>query len=334
MKTLCAVKSELSFPHSKDGFVSGEYLAEKCGISRQAVWKAVRSLRLRGAKIESVTNRGYRLVGSAGIISEDDVRLLLGKNIDANIIVYETIDSTNTEAKRKCADAFDVHKLNGTVIIAEKQTAGRGRMGRTFYSPKDSGLYLSIIYSPKIFTITPSLLTAVASVGVCYALQDVYGVEARIKWVNDLFLNGKKICGILTEGITNFETGLIECAIVGIGVNILPTNFPKELSAIAGSVLEDKNADTKRSEFAASIITHILSLYKNNDFLNAMIEYRKRSFLIGMKVAIHPVVENACEPYEAFVKGITDDAKLIVQNEDGRECVLESGEVHIGSDAV
>ena len=332
MKTADAVLCALSKPETADGFISGEALAARSGVSRQAVWKAVRQLRLQGARIEAVTNRGYRLSGAGGILSEKAVASLIDEALHVRVFVYQKIDSTNTEAKRRLAETSDVRSLNNTVIIASSQTAGRGRLRRTFYSPDGSGLYLSIIYAPKEKIESPALLTATAAVGVCRALFSLYDADAKIKWVNDIFMRGKKVCGILTEGLTDFERGGISCAVVGIGVNIAPQNFPRDIADIATSVLDDKKADTKRSALAAAIVNEVLSIYTSGKkgFACAMEEYRERSLLTGKTVRVHPVV-NGAESYEAEVTGVGEDAKLIVKTEDGKERFLDSGEVTLHS---
>ena len=332
MKTSDAVLRALSKPETADGFISGEALAALLGVSRQAVWKAVRQLRLQGARIEAVTNRGYRLVGAGGILSEGEVAALIDEALYARVYVYQKIDSTNTEAKRRLAETSDVRSLNHTVIVASSQTAGRGRLGRKFYSPDSSGLYLSIIYAPKEKIESPALLTATAAVGVCRALLSVYEADAKIKWVNDIFMRGKKVSGILTEGLTDFERGGISCAVVGIGVNIAPQNFPRDIADIATSVLEDKDADTKRSALAAAIVNEVLSIYVSGKkgFVRAMEEYRERSMLTGKTVTVHPVVDGA-EAYEAEVLDVGEDAKLFVKTGDGKTRFLDSGEVTLHS---
>ena len=332
MKTADAVLCALSKPETADGFISGEALAARSGVSRQAVWKAVRQLRLQGARIEAVTNRGYRLSGAGGILSEKAVASLIDEALHVRVFVYQKIDSTNTEAKRRLAETSDVRSLNNTVIIASSQTAGRGRLRRTFYSPDGSGLYLSIIYAPKEKIESPALLTATAAVGVCRALFSLYDADAKIKWVNDIFMRGKKVCGILTEGLTDFERGGISCAVVGIGVNIAPQNFPRDIAAVATSVLDDKKADTKRSALAAAIVNDVLSIYDSGKkgFACAMEEYRERSLLTGKTVRVHPVV-NGAGSYDAQVLGVGEDAKLIVKTEDGKERFLDSGEVTLHS---
>ena len=332
MKTADAVLCALSKPETADGFISGEAIAERSGVSRQAVWKAVRQLRLMGARIEAVTNRGYHLLGTGGILSEKAVASLIDETFRARVFVYQKIDSTNTEAKRRLAETSDVRSLNNTVIIASSQTAGRGRLRRTFYSPDGSGLYLSIIYAPKEKIESPALLTATAAVGVCRVLFSLYDADAKIKWVNDIFMRGKKVCGILTEGLTDFERGGISCAVVGIGVNIAPQNFPRDIADIATSVLDDKKADTKRSALAAAIVNEVLSIYTSGKkgFACAMEEYRERSMLTGKTVRVHPVV-NGAGSYDAQVLGVGEDAKLIVKTEDGKERFLDSGEVTLHS---
>ena len=332
MKTADAVLCALSKPETADGFISGESLAARSGVSRQAVWKAVRQLRLQGARIEAVTNRGYRLSGAGGILSEEEVSSLIDEALHVRVFVYQKIDSTNTEAKRRLAETSDVRSLDRTVIVASSQTAGRGRLGRKFYSPDGSGLYLSIIYAPNEKIASPALLTATAAVGVCRALFSVYEAAAQIKWVNDIFMRGKKVSGILTEGLTDFERGGISCAVVGIGVNIAPEDFPRDIAAVATSVLDDKKADTKRSALAAAIVNEVLSIYTSGKkgFVRAMKEYRERSLLTGKTVTVHPVVDGA-ETYEAEVTGVGEDAKLIVKTGDGKKRFLDSGEVTLHS---
>lgn len=333
-------------------FISGEEIADKCGISRQAVWKAVNALRKDGVQIEAVTNSGYRLSASGNvnatenILSESVINSLLPENLFARAIVYDEIDSTNLEAKRRCEQAVNspashtdsVHSLDGTVIVANCQTAGRGRLGRSFFSPAGSGLYLSIIYSPKENITTPAVLTASAAVSVCRAIASVYNLQPQIKWVNDIFLRGKKICGILTEGVTNFETGTIDYAIIGIGINVLPGSFPPEVADIATSIFENKTdcddgTNIKRNELAASVILETLKIFHagENGFKEAMKEYRKCLFMIGQKVTVSPVIGKLDSQFEATVIDVNENAKLIVQKENGDTLELDSGEISLRS---
>ena len=264
--------------------VSGEKLAEECGVSRAAVWKAVNALRLDGFEIEGTTNGGYRLLGNVDFISEETIRSDLkeaavdlqktrdfseigllpecGDLFGANglsgaceswkIQVFPEIDSTNSYAKRLLSEAGSLRNergeltesgklLNNSIYVAEKQTAGRGRLGRIFYSPKKNGVYLSMIYAPAGGIKNPALITAFAAVAVKRAIKRLFNLDVQIKWINDIFFSGKKLCGILAEGITNFETGTIEAAVIGIGVNVFSDfgdEIPEEQRKIVTSIQE------------------------------------------------------------------------------------------------
>lgn len=344
---------ETYVPQSKGEapFVSGADLAKRCGISRQAVWKAVETLRKDGLEIEAAPKIGYRLLQHISIknnaLSSSYISLLLPPSISAKIFVYGSIDSTNIEAKRLCEAAIKskdgIHALDGTVIIADCQTAGRGRLGRKFFSPKGTGLYISIIHAPEKNITMPAVLTASAAVAVSRAIHGIYGVEPQIKWVNDIFLHGKKVCGILTEGATNFETGTIDYAIVGIGINVLPGSFPSDIKNIATSIFTEENSkgadgkkifeaakkNPRRNELAARIIMEVISIFQSDreGFADAMKEYREKSFLIGKTVTITPLPANTKNSFEAKVLDITDDAKLVVQKSDGNITQLDSAEV-------
>ncbi|MCR5400077.1 MAG: biotin--[acetyl-CoA-carboxylase] ligase [Treponema sp.] len=250
--------------------VSGEFLACECGVSRAAVWKAVNSLRENGLEIEGTTNGGYRLLNALDILSEETVRSDLqffasGDNgekenirktaeklLHSKIQVFEEIDSTNSYAKRFLSEAGNLRdsegnlteagkNLSNSICIAEKQTAGRGRLGRTFYSPEKNGVYISMIYAPRGGIKNPALVTALAALAVKRAINKLYNLNVQIKWINDIFYNGRKLCGILAEGITNFESGLIEAAVVGIGLNVY-SNFgegiPEEVRRVMTSLEE------------------------------------------------------------------------------------------------
>lgn len=353
LSTKQLILKELSSPESANGFVSGEALAKKCGVSRTAVWKAVQSLLKEGVQIDAVTNRGYRMLGRGSCLSEDVLSSLASKEDETKALhfkVYQTIDSTNREAKRICANAGALKcgngkmtanglKLHKLVIIAEQQTAGHGRLGRAFYSPAQNGIYLSFIYIPMTNIIQPAKMTAAAAVAVCRAMQKVYNVDAKIKWVNDIFVNGKKVCGILTEGVTNFETGGIEAAIVGIGVNVCNGNegFPENISNVAGSLLGAEKTPARRNDFAFAIVSELANLYDEEESCSGsekskqiMIEYKSRSFLLGKELEITSVIGQE-ETYMAKAVDITDEAALVVQLRDGTLKELQSGEVSLKS---
>lgn len=326
------VLSVLQNVNSEDGFISGEELAKKCGVTRTSVWKAINSLRKQGATIEAQTNRGYKLV-SNNIYNAESI-LHFVKDKDVKIKFYEEIDSTNSKAKRDLA-AEKPSSLHKTVYIAAKQTAGRGRMGRPFYSPDKTGIYLSIVYSKGNIT-KPAVITASAGVAVSRALKKIYNVDAKIKWVNDIFINDKKVCGILTEGVTNFESGMIDAAVIGIGINITTNkNEPEDIKNIAGSVISNQN-ETKQSELCAEVINEVLQILDGgqNSIKEAMKEYKERSFLIGKEIEVLPVINSEEEKYKCIVQDITEDAKLVVKLKNGEIKALNSGEISIHSKSV
>ncbi|MBQ0052049.1 MAG: biotin--[acetyl-CoA-carboxylase] ligase [Treponema sp.] len=327
--------------------VSGEKIASECGVSRTAIWKAVNSLRQQGYQISGTTKGGYILKALSDIFSKDSFSEYFSRNFaeysDSNIEVFSEIDSTNTYAKRVLTEAGSLRlvdeslteagkKFHKSIIVAEMQTAGRGRLGRTFYSPSKTGVYLSIIYAPRGGITNPAILTAFAAVAVCRAVKKLFSAEPKIKWINDIFVNGKKICGILTEGFTNFETMRIESAIVGIGVNIKdnPDIFPEEVKKVAGSITGNSAANASRCDLAAEIAGQFLTLMEG-DHSQIMKEYKESSFLIGQTLEVHPVIGDENSVYKAKAIDIDDNAGLIVELSDGSQKTLSSGEVSLKS---
>ena len=216
------IRSELEAHRGED--ISGQYLAEKLGVSRNAVWKAINSLKNDGYKITSSTNKGYCLSESCDILSQSTIERLCGENTD--IKIFESLDSTNNEAKRETANGKTDKPL---LIISEEQTLGRGRNGRNFYSPKGTGLYFSLVTSPKSDLTSAVGITSYAAVCVVEAIKELTGTDTKIKWVNDIYLDGKKLCGILTEAVSDFETGTVSNIIIGIGINLKTATLPDSL---------------------------------------------------------------------------------------------------------
>ncbi|MCR5288659.1 MAG: biotin--[acetyl-CoA-carboxylase] ligase [Treponema sp.] len=338
--TKAIVLEALARVTSPDGYVSGEELALKYALSRVAIWKAVALLRKEGIAIEGRKNKGYRLVSKEEPLRADLIAAQL-QDDSVQIAVFDTIDSTNTEAKRRCI-SHPGHELHRSVIVAVSQTAGRGRLGRAFYSPAKSGVYLSIIYMPPGGVKEPAAMTATAAVAVCRAIQTVYGIDPSIKWVNDIFYNGRKVCGILTEGITNFETGTIDTAIIGIGINITDgkQGFPEEIQHVAGSILgdtvvqdaaESHESRSSRNVLVAQVIKQVLAVLDSGT--SVMEEYKQRSLVIGQKVTVSPVIDHEKEDFVATVIDIDEKARLIVEDADGKKIILNSGEISLHSDS-
>lgn len=301
--------------------VSGEELAERLSVSRAAVWKRIKKLREKGYKIDAVNNSGYMLSKNDDKLSAGGIIPYLDKPDYADLLyVYDEIDSTNTEAKRRIIEGAS----EGTVIAADSQTSGRGRLGRNFFSPPGSGIYLSFILKPKMTAEKSLAITAAAAVAACHAIEEVTEKKPKIKWVNDLFLDGKKICGILTEAVSGLETGNIDAVVIGIGINCT-TVFGGELGDIAGS-LYDKDSDTAaiRNRLAAELINQ---LYRLTDMLadgGFIDEYRKRSIIMGREITI-------CGEAESLytVEDIGDLGELVLKNGSGDRRILNTGEVSI-----
>jgi len=314
-------------------YVSGEKIGEILGVSRTAVSKACASLRKDGYEIESKTNRGYMLGHHGNTLLEEGISAFV--KVPCSIKVYDVTGSTNEVAKT--IDLDECKAEDGTplpvVIIADKQTAGKGRLGRKFESPAGTGLYMSFVFRPG-FDISRSLFVTMASaVGTCRAIESAAGKHAEIKWVNDLFYNGKKICGILTEAQSDFETGTIDRLITGIGVNCFPGSFPPDVAYIAGS-LADRTADFSRERLAAEMINEILPLITDPNAASFMDEYRERCFILGNNIKIHPHYNDY--GIRARALAVDEEGGLVVRylegEKTGTEETLRTGEISISID--
>lgn len=303
--------------------VSGETIAGQLKISRNAVWKAVKELKKDGYSIEAVTNRGYCLVDDNDILSIQGMLPFLHTGDQAEKInVYSSLETTNKTAKEMAMSGAP----HGTVVIADHQTAGLGRYGRQFFSPP-GGIYMSCVLYPAELSIqTPTLVTAFAAISVCEAIETVTGKSPQIKWVNDIYLDGKKICGILTEAVTDFESGNIQWIVAGIGVNFATRDFPKELQALAGSVYGNEQTTVTRNRLAAEIINRFVRSDNNLcDEQEVIHQYKKRLFMIGKTVFVTDQEDN----YEATAVDVDHIGRLIVEKKDGARRSLSAGEINI-----
>lgn len=310
--------------------VSGQELADMIGVSRTSIWKAVKSLQEEGHKIDTKTNEGYQLKNDSDKLSEEGIRIYLhDKYKDIKIFVYEVTDSTNKQAKLYGVNEDNPDDNGIKIFVAEEQTNGRGRLGKSFYSPKSSGLYLSILIRPKQAE-SVQMITIAAAVGVCRAIKELYDIQLDIKWVNDLYHNGKKICGILTEAVTNFETGAIDNIVIGIGINCTTKDFPDDITNIADSLDNDNNLKNRginivRNELTAKITENIAELAENLGDSVIIDEYRKFSF---MKNKIVSFIQKG-EEFTGKVEDINDSGNLIVKMDNDKTMVLSSGEVSV-----
>ena len=267
-----------------DRYLSGAELASLLSLSRTAVWKAVEQLRAEGYLIESATNKGYRLLSGSDVLSEAGIRKYL-KSRELSLRCFDSIDSTNTALKALAAQGAPA----GLALVAGRQSAGRGRMGRSFYSPGDTGVYLSLLLRPTLPAAEATRITACAAVAVAETIEALTGRRAQIKWVNDVLLDGKKVCGILTEASLDCESGLMNHVIVGIGVNALAPagGFPEELRDIAGAVFPERTLPELRCQLAAGILDRLWAFCKALPERDRCFEaYRARSLVLGREVEL------------------------------------------------
>lgn len=309
-------------------FISGEDMASSLNISRTAIWKAVNSLRKQGFIINSSTNKGYQLDENCDKISEFGIKYNLSKELkekDIDIIYYDSIDSTNTEMKRKL---YTEKLKNFTVIVSDEQTGGRGRRGRDFLSPKGSGIYFSIVLFPEDnFDMSSfDLVTVKAAVAVAKSINELTDKEAKIKWVNDVFVDGKKVCGILSEADSDFETMHIRSIIVGIGINFTTSDDTfGELKNKAGSI-NPKNV--LRSQLCARVISNFYKTYYHDSNQSVLDYYTEHSNVIGKLVEF----ELNSKKYKGKAEKFDSKGNLIVELEDSSKITLSSGEISIRGD--
>lgn len=316
-----AAKSKLleMLEQNRGIYLSGERLAEQLGVSRAAVWKAIKQLREEGYEIQAVTNKGYALAEQNDILSAEAVRCFL-ENQEVQVQVFQEISSTSQVLKQMALE----NKLpHGSVVVANCQKQGKGRRGRQFYSPGNSGLYLSVLLYPQKTAGESLKITAAAAVAVCRAVEQCCGKILGIKWVNDLYLDEKKVCGILTEAVTDFETGDIEFAVAGIGLNLYEPEggFPKELEGKAGNMLRgDEYVD--RNRLAGCIVNELLKELDKNEIPK---EYIERNIVPGRWI----FVRQGETSRRVKAERILEDGRLLVIREDGEKELLQSADVSL-----
>ena len=306
--------------------ISGERIAGILSVSRNAVWKSIKELQKDGYDIVAATNKGYCLSDENDIISVPGIKPLLSeacRPCAEKIRIYRSLESTNKTAKEMAVAGAE----HGTVIISDCQTGGRGRYSRNFFSPS-GGLYMSIILRPEAIRFSnPTAVTAFAAVSVCESIESVFQKTPEIKWVNDIFIGGKKVCGILTEAVTDFESGCLDWVVIGIGINVCirTEDFPPELRASAASLCPDKKIPGARNRLSAEIINRILGLKAPPDEAAILEKYKNRLMILGKPIT---VIQSSAE-FRATVIGIDSAAHLIVKKENGEKISLTSGEIRI-----
>lgn len=268
----------LNILNNATGYVSGEEMSRDLGISRAAVWKHIKKLKSEGYKIESVTNKGYRLAEAPKEISPSTVDSLLNTGFIARSIQYtDSTASTNEDAKRLASS------VDGTLFIADRQTAGKGRLGRGWESPRGSGIWMSLLLKPEISPNEISGITLIAGIAVCRAI----GGSAKIKWPNDIVMGGRKVSGILTE--MSAEVERVSYVVCGIGINVNTAAFPPELSEKATSLYVETGRSFDRNKLIAAVMNEFEPLYKGfikNGFEPFRAEYRDLCASIKREVRI------------------------------------------------
>lgn len=309
-------------------FLSGEAISEQLGTTRAAVWKSISALRRDGCAVEAVTGRGYRLTDLPDDLSARAIRAHLGtvETVGRRIDSFSTIDSTNTYLRREAVnDAPD-----GTVAVAEEQTAGRGRRGRSFQSVGGKGVYLSVLLRPELAPDALLPLTGLCAVAMCEAVERACGVRPQIKWTNDLILNGKKLGGILTELSVEGETGMLQYVIVGIGVNANQSreDFEGEVADMATSAALETGKHISRAALAAAMIEELDRLYaalKAGDLAPYVASYRRGCVTIGREVQL--LWQDTREKVTAL--DVDDQFGLVVRRGSGAVETIRTGEVSV-----
>lgn len=309
----------------REAFISGEAMAEALQVSRTAVWKAVGALREDGYDIEAVNRKGYRLAEDSDVLSVASVGTCLQYADPARLTVLQVTDSTNLRVKALALEGAP----HGTVVIADEQTRGRGRLGRSFVSPPGSGIYLSILLRPDrpgkdLGAAVP--VTTAAAVAVCEAVRQLTGRDAGIKWVNDVYIGSRKVCGILTEAAADVETGSLDYAVVGIGINFraAPEVFDEEVRERAGWIYEKDERGIRRSELAAAVIDRMLWYADHLEDRSFIDSYRRYSIIIGRKIRCF----HGNEVFDAEALDIDQDGGLIINTAEGRR-TLSTGEISV-----
>lgn len=309
---------------SADGYISGQELCNRFGVSRTAVWKAINQLKEAGYEIEAQQNKGYRLMAAPDLMTEAEIKSLMHTDwVAKEVLYFDTIDSTNTKAQELAEKGYP----SGTLVVADKQESGKGRRGRSWVSPSGTGIFMTLMIKPDINPNNASMLTLVAALAVAKAITSVTGEEAMIKWPNDIVINGKKVCGILTEMNAQFD--YINHIVVGIGINVHNESFPEEISQMASSLMIEAGGKRfHRAQIIAETMSYFEQYYdtflKTQDLSALVREYDE--LLVNRNKSVR--VLDPKEPFDGKAMGITSKGELIVDTWESRKLV-SSGEVSV-----
>lgn len=306
------------------GYVSGQQLCDSFGVSRTAVWKVIDQLKKEGYEIEAVRNKGYRLIESPDVMGQAELESLIDTRWAGKTVVYaKETDSTNIQAKA-LGEKGAVH---GTLVVADRQTAGKGRRGRRWTSPPGTSIYMTILLKPQFLPSKAPMLTLVMALSVAEGIMGETGLPAQIKWPNDIVVNGKKVCGILTE--MSAEVDYINYVVTGAGVNVNADSFPEDIARTATSLYIEGGVKLRRAQLAASIVERYeknYEMFMETEDLSRLKDPYNR-LLVNCRKEVR-ILEPGNE-YEAVASGINDTGELVVMTADGKEKAIYAGEVSV-----
>lgn len=323
-KVLIMKETILKILRETDGYVSGQKLCELLGVSRTAVWKAINQLREEGYEIDSVNNKGYQLNHVPDVMSEAEILSQLETNwLGHPLYYFDSIDSTNNYAKKLAEEGAG----HGTVVIGDQQTAGKGRLGRSWNSPRGCAVYISYLLRPDILPVHASQLTIVAALATAKAVEEVTGLDCGIKWPNDIVVDGRKVCGILTEMTADMDQ--VHYVVIGIGVNVNMTEFDEAIRDTATSLRLKTGEMVSRASIILSMLRYFEKYYENflehEDLSGILEEYNSRLVNRNRQVRI---LERRGE-WTAIARSMNAQGELVVETEDGKQHNILSGEVSV-----
>lgn len=304
-------------------FVSGQAISDACGVSRTAVWKAIRGLQEEGCEIEAVRNKGYRLISEPNLLLKSQIASYLDTEWAASeLLVFDEVDSTNNVAKIQA----EKNAPHGTLVVSDVQTAGRGRRGRPWQSPAGTGIWMSLLIRPDIEPRNASMLTLVMALAVRSGIEQIAGISCGIKWPNDIVGDGKKVCGILTE--MSAEPDCVNHIVIGVGINVLDEAFPEDIRDVAASIYGLSGEKINRSQLIALIMKEFERVYaefiRTQDLSGLLEEYNRYLLNTGREVR----VLDPAGAYTGTSQGIDKTGRLIVDTGSEVKKVV-SGEVSV-----
>ena len=311
---------------ASQGFISGQQLCEQFQVSRTAVWKVIDQLKKEGYEIEAVRNKGYRLIDSLDVLSSAEIESQITTRwAGKKVIYYEETDSTNNRAK-ELGDVGDKNN-HGTLFVADRQVAGKGRRGRAWESPSGSSISMTLLLHPEILPGKASELTLIMALAVEEGIRKVTGLKPGIKWPNDIILHGRKTCGILTE--MSAEIGYINYVVIGVGINVNQEAFADDIKDVATSLRIECGSNVRRAALVAAVMEGFEKYYEifmqTEDLTGVVDHYNELLLNRGEKVR---VLEPGNE-YEAMALGINASGELLVRLPDGEEKEVYAGEVSV-----